>query len=170
MNDKIMSFVKDLNDLSFLSNVNVPVLDGFKVVPNKGTLFTAVSDDNYIEQFMTDGVLDYGESFESHVEKVINDTKNFMKDASMSGVNESFIFLKDYTTLKYDFKIYIQDNILNEKIIRQFNIYFIDKNTRAFYEITFSSRAYSLSELDYLNNEITSSMLTTVNNMLDYIK
>lgn len=119
---------------------------------------------------MTDGILDYGESFESHVEKVINDTKNFMKDASMSGVNESFIFLKDYTTLKYDFKIYIQDNILNDKIIRQFNIYFIDKNTRAFYEITFSSRAYSLSELDYLNNEITSGMLTTVNNMLDYIK
>lgn len=170
MDNNLMNFIDDLNDKKFLRDVKVPVLDGFRIVPNEGTLFTAVSDDNYVEQFMTDGILDFGETFDKHVDKVIKDTKQFMRDASMIDVDESFIFCKNYSTLKYDFKIYIQDNILNDKIIRQFNIYFIDKNTHAFYEITFSSRPYHLSELDYLNNDVTSNMLTTVNNMLDYIQ
>ena len=69
MNNKVDEFVKNLNKNSFLQDIKVPVLDGFNFVNNPNTVFTAVNDKFYMEQFLTDGIIE--ENFEEHLNKVL---------------------------------------------------------------------------------------------------
>ena len=169
-NDQLMDFVSDLNEKNILSSVSVPILDGFQLIPNEGTLFTAVSDENFIQQFLYDGILEDGEDFESRLDKVVEDTKKFMRESGLSDVEHNFHFFKKYKNSDFRFKIYIQDNILNEKIMRQFNIYFVDDDTREFFEVTFCCCPYSIDEEDYVREDLTMSMISTINNLMDNIK
>lgn len=170
MDDKIVDFCNKLNEKSYLYKVNVPIADGFKVVPNKDTLFTAVNDAGYIEQFLFDSIIGEQETFDSHLENVILKTKSSMKASSLDDVDKCFNFYNNYTNGIYDFKIYIQDNILDDRIIRQINAYFMDTDTRAFYEIAFSSCPYSIKDMNFINTELVSNMMMTVLDVLKNVK
>jgi len=167
MNNKINTFVNELNKTEFLKNIKVPILDGFTVIDNPNTVFTAVNEDNYIEQFLTDGVIK--EEFETHIKNVIEDTKNTMREAELEDVDKSINYVKDYKNNYFDFKVYTQDNILNNNLIRQFNIYFMDSDTNAFFQVSLSSAPFVIEKKDYVQEDLTSSMLMTINNLMDHI-
>lgn len=170
MNGVLDIFLSNVEEKEFLANVNVPILDGFHIVDNPGTVFTAVNDEDYIEQFLTDGILPEGEEFNQHIEKVLFETKKFMKDSGLEKVDDNISFFKNYQNNDFRFRIYIQDNIINKKIIRQFNAFFIDNDTNAFYQVSFASCPYSLDDKSYVEEDLTASMITTFYNLLDLIK
>ena len=169
MDELVMKMAEKMNENEFLSNVKVPILDGFKIVPNEGTLFTAISSVNYIEQFLTDGILKDGDTFEKHVDSVMNDIRKTMREAGLEEVDENVHFLKDYHTSKFDFKVYVQDNIGKGKIIRQFNLFFVDPDYNSFYQISFATCPYPVEEMDYVREELTVNILTTLNNLMDNV-
>lgn len=168
MNDKTNEFVKKLNEKSYLQNIKVPILNGFTIVDNPNSIFTAVNDKNYIEQFLTDGIIN--ESFEKHIEKVIEDTKKTMNDSNLEDVDKSFNFIEDYKNDYFDFKVYTQDIKITERIIRQFNIYFMDKDTEAFFEVTLCSAPYDIKDIDFVNGELTTNMKNTIHDLMNHIK
>lgn len=167
MNNEINNFVAKLNENDFLNNVQVPILDGFTPIENPNTLFTATNKDNYLEQFLTDGIIN--EDIDTHINSVIEDTKKSMKEAGIEEVENSINFLKNYKNNFFDFKVYTQDIILNNRIIRQFNIYFIDNDTNAFYQVSLSTGPYELSKKQYVQQELSANMIATINNLMDYI-
>lgn len=169
MDDLVMDMTKKLNDNQFLSNVRVPILDGFEIVPNEGTLFTAVNGVNYIEQFLTDGILAESESLESHSKKVMKDIENTMTQAGLEDVSNNIHFIKDYKNKDFTFKVYVQDNIGKGKIIRQFSIFFIDPDYNSFYQISLATCPYPVDQMDYVREELTVNMLTTINNLMDNV-
>ena len=169
MNNVAEKLVKDLNQLEYLNHVKVPILDGFHVVPNEGTLFTAISDVNYIQQFLCDGILDENDSFEEHVTKVMKDIERTMKSAGLEDVDNNIHFLKDYRTKSFTFKVYILDNIAKGKVIRQFNMFFLDPKYRSFYQLSLATSPYPIKDLDYVREELTMNILTTINNLMDNV-
>lgn len=162
-----IDFVKELNKNEFMNNIQVPILDGFNVIPSEETLFTAVNNESFMEQFILEGKLDNNETFDDRLAKVIAETKEAMKGANLVDVDNNLIFHKDYSNNGLDFKVYIQNNIINEKIIKQYNIYFVDNKSLVFYEVTFSSCPYGINDnLD----EIASNMEKTIDNIMNKIK
>ena len=168
MNNKVDEFVKNLNKNSFLQDIKVPVLDGFNFVNNPNTVFTAVNDKFYMEQFLTDGIIE--ENFEEHLNKVLEDTKNTMKESKLEDVDNSINFLEDYKNDYFTFKVYTQDAILDNKIIRQFNMFFMDKDTKAFFQVSLSAPPYDIKEKNFVNGELTTNMTNTIHGLMDNIK
>ena len=168
MNDKINNFVNALNGKSFLQGIKVPLLDGFKLVNNPNAIFTAVNDKYYMEQFLTDGIIK--DDFETHINKVIEDTKNTMKESKLEDIDNSFKFIEDYKNQYFDFKIYTQDNKINGRMIRQFNVYFMDKDTNAFLQISVSSPPYATKDIEFVEGELTKNLTESIHNLLDKVK
>ena len=167
MSDKTNEFVKKLNERSYLQGIKVPLLDGFKLVNNPNSIFTAANDKYYLEQFLTDGIIK--ESFEEHIKKVIADTKQTMKESKLEDIDNSINFLEDYKTDYFDFKVYIQDIKSKERIIRQFNLYFMDKDTNAFLEVTVSSPPYDIKDIDFVKGELTTNLTNSMHELMDHI-
>ena len=67
--DKIMEIAKKANKYLERSNINVPILEGLKLinVEDNNVIFVA-SDGNVMEQFLTDGELN-SDSFKERIEK-----------------------------------------------------------------------------------------------------
>lgn len=168
MNEKIMDFAKSLNKQEYLNSVKVPILDGFHVIDNPGPLFTAVSDVHYVEQFLCDGILKE-ESFEDHVTKVLKDIRKTMIDSGLEDIDNNIHFLKDYKTSQFFFKVYVIDNIGNGKIIRQFHMFFLDEKWNSFYQLTLSTSPYPVKDMDYVREDLTMNILTTINNLMDHV-
>lgn len=169
MDEMIMNMTKKMNENQYLSNVHVPILDDFKIIPNEGTLFTAVSGVNYIEQFLTDGILKEGDNFEKHVKNVMRDIEKTMMEAGLEDVENNIHYLKDYKTKDFHFKVYVQDNIGKGKIIRQFNIFFLDPDYNSFYQLSLATSPYPVEEMDYVREALTVNVITTINNLMDNI-
>lgn len=169
--DNALRIINELNKNEYLSHVKVPILDGFEIVPNEGTLFTAISKEKYIEQFLSEGVLFETQSFEDRVQAVINTTKKSMTDNQMEDVEENLRFFKDLETDDFHFKIYIQDNVCNHRIMRQLNAYFVDTDTKGFFEVTLCTCAYKLKEeKNVLDGDVTNNLIRTFDELLKHIK
>ncbi len=180
MNDeKAIEFAKKLNE-NYTDSLNIPILGGFKVIDNPGTMFTAVSEDGYMQQFIVDGKLKDNETFEEHLETVIMDTKKSMRDSGLANPDKHIKFLRKYSANGLDFTIYIQDNIIDsnniKKLIRQFNIYFLENNSKAFQLLTVSTPPFDLTnttinidEIDLEKDDITISLNNTCTDIMDHI-
>lgn len=177
--DKVIDFVKKLNE-SYTDSFNIPILGGFKVINNPGTLFTAISPEGYVEQFILDGKLLDDEDFDSRLDKVISKTKQSMRDSGLDNPDAHFIFHKNCKVNGIDFTIYIQDNIVNvsgkERIIRQFNLYFLDKNSNNFHLLTIATPPIELpnniiivDRIDLENDEMTKSLDITATDIMNHI-
>ncbi len=169
MDEFIIKLTDDMNKKSFLENVKVPILDGYHLVPNKGTLFTAISDNKAIEQFLCDGLLLEEETFEEHLDKVIESIKNTMVNYQFQAVENNISFLKDYPTKDFLFKVYQQDNIINEKICRQFNMFFMDKKTNAFYQLAYSTPPYSIKDMDIIRDDLTTTSIKLIDDLMNKV-
>ena len=177
--DKVLEFVKKLNEV-YSDNFNIPILSGFKLVDNPGTLFTAVSPEGYVEQFIIDGKLLEDEDFDKRLEKVIDKTKQSMRDSGLDNPDIHFINYKKVKSNGIDFSVYIQDNIINIsnkfRIIRQFNIYFLDKNSNNFNLLTLASPPIELpsdkiivDRIDLENDVITKNLDVIVTDIINNI-
>ena len=169
MDDKIMDFAKKLDEKEYLNNISVPILDGFQMIENPGTLFTAISEDNSIEQFLCDGVIRENETFESHIELVVKDIKDTMNESGLEDSEHNVKFFKYHKTKEFEFKIYIQDNVIDGKIIRQFNIFFMDSKSNAFYQLALSTAPYSTKDIKYVKNDLTLNVLDSITNLMNNI-
>lgn len=178
-NDKALEFVKKLNE-AYPDNFNIPILGGFRLIDNPGTLFTAVSPDGYVEQFLIDGKLLEDEDFDKRLEKVIDKTKQSMRDSGLDNPDIHFIDYKKVKSNGIDFTVYIQDNVINinnkSRIIRQFNIYFLDNKSNNFNLLTLASPPIDLpsdkiivDRIDLENDVITKNLDVIVTDIINNI-
>ena len=177
--DKVLDFAKRLNE-KYTDNLNIPILGGFKPVVNPGTMFTAVSDEGYVEQFIVDSKLLNGEDFESHLNKVIDNTTLAMQNAGLENADANFKLHKKYSANGLDFVVYIQDNIMNangkRRLIRQFNIYFVEPKSGGFHLLSLASPPFNLpsdkiiaDKIDLVNDKITNCLDKACKDIMDHI-
>ena len=177
--DRALDFAKRLNE-KYTDNLNIPILGGFQQIKNPGTLFTAVSNEGYVEQFITDGKLLDGEDFDSRLTKVLDNTKKGMRDARLTNPDNNLKSHKKYSANGLDFVVYIQDNLMNvnkkDRIIRQFNIYFLEPKSTGFHLLTVSTPPIELpndniiiGKIDLVNDKITNSLDNTVTDIMNHI-
>ncbi len=175
--DKALEFARKLNE-KYTDNLNIPILGGFKVINNPGTMFTAVSDEGYVEQFIVDSKLVDGEDFESHLAKVIESTTIAMQNAGLD--KPSLKLHKEYEANNLKFKVYIQDNKIlagnKERFIRQFNIYFVEPNSGAFHLLSLATPPFDLptdkiivDKIDLVNDKITNGLDTACTDIMNHI-
>ena len=77
MNDKINSVIqaaKKANELELKKDLIIPILDNFNIINESDNSFAAKYN-NYLEQFISDGLLQDGETFEDRIKKVIQSIK-----------------------------------------------------------------------------------------------
>lgn len=157
---------KILNNLH-RATLKIPELKGYKKIESdSSTILIAKSDDNAILQFLEDGKLEDNETFDNRIEKVLIETQKAMQDNGFR--NQEIILLENMKTDKFDFQIFLQDNIVGNTQIRQINAYFIEPESRYFYEITISAPPL---ERKYVNQSVLNKLyeqLSFVLHNLDY--
>lgn len=171
MEKNIEGFLNELNERYYIQNILVPILDGFTLIPNNSLgIFAAISKDKYMEQFLCDGILQDNENFEDHLNKVIVDVKSSMRDAGFEDVDNNVKFLKTFNNGLFEFKIYTQDLVKGEKILRQYNAYFLDPESKAFYQISLTTCPYSINDKFIVETSITSNMDKTMKDLMKKVR
>lgn len=134
-NEELLEAVlKDLHK----STLAIPVLEEYKVIEeDSDAIFIAVSPDNSVEQYLEDGQLEENETFDQRLKKVLEETKESMKSYGL--LEKDFVYLGEIKNPPFDFRLFLQDNIKDGMIVRQINAYFIEPESRYFYEITLSA-------------------------------
>ena len=170
--DILMNIATDLNTYLEADILDVPIIDHFKVQEgfSPNIMFVAVSDDDYIEQLVFDSVLPTDISVEEKINQVIADTINEMKNNGLINPEDNLYFYKDHKSL-FDYKIYIQNFVKDIEdsaiLIKQFNVYFIEPNTRNFYQLSLSSGPMDYNTVD--QKELEKQLYYILEKILDDI-
>lgn len=159
----------------------IPVLKEFKVQNdnNPHTILLA-SGNGFVEQLTSDGYIKDGE-FEKRIELVINNTKQFMKNNGCENVDNSFIYYKDYNNGVFNFKLYVEDMIMNtgnqKKVIRNFIAYFVEPKMHDFYQLTLGAGPFTMPTeqlktgiIDLKQDRITSLLDKLMQTLLNNLK
>ena len=121
------------------------------------------------------------ETFEQRINLVEKNTLNFMKSHSSLNNEQNLFFYKDYSNGIFNYKIYVQDFIVNvqntTKVIRQLNAYFIEPKFNDFYQLTIASPALQmpteilkLGVVDIASDQITQSLDNLLKLLMDNLK
>lgn len=170
--DILMNIATDLNTYLEADILDVPIIDHFKVQEgfSPNIMFVAVSDDDYIEQLVFDSVLPTDISVEEKINQVIADTINEMNNNGLINPEDNLYFYKDHKSL-FDYKIYIQNFVKDIEdstiLIKQFNVYFIEPNTRNFYQLSLSSGPVDYNTVD--QKELEKQLYFILEKILDDI-
>lgn len=165
----INKMIDKQNSLLNLSNLSIPLPDGYTVIPVNTKVskevFAAKKDDVLIELF-ADGVLYDNESFEDRLNQIINEIIEKNKNNELYKNNPNYImFLGDHNKNIIKAKIYIQDVMVsNNSFIRMANAYFVGNN-REFCQLSVSSGKYSVNKtlpLSYIKNYQTDLLTKTL--------
>lgn len=159
----------------------IPVLKEFKVQNdnNPHTILLA-SGNGFVEQLTSDGYIEDGE-FEKRIELVINNTKQFMKNNGCENIDNSFIYYKDYNNGVFNFKLYVEDMIMNtgnqKKVIRNFIAYFVEPKMHDFYQLTLGAGPFTMPTeqlktgiIDLKQDRITSLLDKLMQTLLNNLK
>ena len=133
-----------------------------------------------MEQLTSDGYIK-DEEFEERIRLVIHNTKQYMKNNGCENVDNSFIYYKDYNNGIFNFKLYIQDLIINvqnqKKVIRNFIAYFLEPKLHDFYQLTLGAGPFNMPTellkpgiIDLENDQITISLNNAMNLILNNLK
>ena len=142
--DKLLNEILETLHKSLIA---VPIIKGYRVITEKtDALIVAKDMENSVEQFLEDGKLDKDETFEDRLEKVLKQTK---KSMVANGLQEKELeHFGSYDNKLFHFEIYIQDTIKDDIQIRQLNAYFIEPDSKYFYEffsiIVFINNLFSI--------------------------
>lgn len=160
----------------------IPLINNFKIeqVQDPQIVFSA-TDGMFVEQLVSDGSMNTNETFEQRIDLVVKNTLNFMKGYSELNNENNLFFYKDYSNGIFNYKIYVQDFIVNfqdtTKVIRQFNAYFIEPEFNDFYQLTIASPALQmpteilkLGVVDINNDQITQSLDNLLKLVMDNLK
>lgn len=182
--EKVIQMAKKGNTLLSYDELNVPVLDEYTVVqqnlnnPNNNVIFVAIKN-NVLEQFLGDGALLEDESFEKHLEDVIDSMKEAVKGNPLyEGNNNYLIPYEKYDNDMFDFKIYAQDILMgskeNLKFVRQLSAFFLEPRNNEFFQISMSAGQYDEKEYkllkdikDFQNDEILKGLEHNLKLVLD---
>ncbi len=138
-------------------NLFIPILDGFKELPDTNAKQLVAINGNTMEQFLVDGVLEENETLETRISKVKEDLKNNLPNPELYD-GDTLIYYEDYESNGFYFKLYCQDILLGTKedlyFIRQLNGYFINNVTREFCQISLSAGKYKVTPETKLLNDI----------------
>ena len=160
--------IKDIFDITKKNLLLVPILNNYEVIKNDNNdaiIFTAKAKDNSIQQFLCDGVIKEDETLDKRIEKVIKETEEKMKKNGF--LNPQMDFLSTFNTKLFKFRLYLQDMIKGDKIIRQVNAYFVEPNNNYFYEICLSAPPMSLK---VANEAVMKNLITMLTIILQNIK
>ena len=179
---------KKMNTLINFNLLSVPVLDDFVLVQknltdrNNSVIFVAIKN-NTIEQFLGDGALEPKESFDSRIEKVINQMKEQVKDNPLyEGNDEYLVYYKNYDNDYFDFRIYVQDVLTGTKdslrFVRQMSAFFVEPQGNEFYQISMAAGQYVKSNKfkllkdikDYEKDDINKGLEKALKVIMDNIK
>lgn len=162
-NEKLLNTV--LQDLH-KSTLAIPVLKEYKVLNEKtGALLVAKSEDNSVEQYLEDGQLEENETFKDRLKKVLKETKQSMKKYGFE--EKDLKYIETFKGKLFKYELYLQDNIKNNIIVRQINAYFVEPESRYFYEITLSAPAMPLS---MVNENVTDNIYARLKVILTNVK
>lgn len=124
--------------------LDVPVIEHFKLqdILHPNIIFAAVSDEDYIEQFVFDSILPKDLTLEEKINQVISDTIAEMKKNNLKYPNDNLYFYRIHKSV-FDYRVYIQNYIKEVDnsiiLIKQFNVYFMEPKNRYFYQLSLSS-------------------------------
>ncbi|MBQ6538941.1 MAG: hypothetical protein IJL76_01535 [Bacilli bacterium] len=161
-NEKILEMVKELNENINSTSLSIPLLNEFEIIEtdHPNIIFIAKNPDNFMEQFIKDKELQG--DYDSHLNNVIKETIEEMKKNDFLSPEKNLLWYKNIN----DIKVYVQNNIINNVIIKQMNAYIVDKNNM-FYQITVSTPPITLDnkmsvEQDNNLNESLFNMLSEI--------
>ena len=150
--EQAIKIAKNMNTLINFNLLSVPVLNDFILVqknltdPNNKIIFVAMKN-NTLEQFLGDGVLAQNESFEDHLDKVINQMKEESKKSNLYEGNDEFlVYYKNYDNENFDYRIYVQDILTGSqdklKFVRQMSAFFVEPTGNEFYQVSVAAGQY----------------------------
>lgn len=157
--------------------LDIPVINNYKVeIVQEPQIVFSATDGMFVEQLVSDGPMMQNETFEHRIDLVVKNTTNFMKSYSPLNNEKSLFYYKDCSNGIFNYKIYVQDFIIEvdniTKVIRQFNAYFIEPKFNDFYQLTISSPAIEMpTKLLKLGVvDITSDQITqTIDNLTNFV-
>lgn len=188
MNEKInvlhttINISKLLNCKLHAEKLNIPVYNNFKLIYNNDPrIIISAKGNGFFEQLLSDGPLKQDETFEDKINLVIKNTKEYMKSNCCDQVENSFRYLKDYSNGVFNFKIYMQDLIINngniKKVIRTLNAFFVEKEFNDFYQFSLSMGPFEfpteqliLNKIDLENDLNTKNLNNMMNQILENLK
>ena len=164
--DAALKLAKIMNYRKHAEMLDIPLLNGFEVKKSDvPSVILLATNNGIMEQLVSDGTID--ESFEERIKLVISNTKDFMKKTGCQNIDDSFIYYKDYSNGVFDYKLYFCDIVKDNKVVRQINAYFIEPESRYFYEIILA--APPIDKID-VNDNITKNILQRLKVILNNIK
>ena len=178
MKNNVINIAKKMNSLENIKKFYFHLPDGYSIIQNENNntsnvVFIAKNDTSII-QFLTDGTLDENETFDMHVQSVVNQIVSEYSNNGLYDNDKFFFYLKDYNTKLFNFKLYVQDILVDDyTFIRQLNAYFIETNSKEFCQISLASGSYRKSEynllnkIDNLENDIITKKL--IDNMISFL-
>jgi len=182
INNTAIKMAQTLNLRLHAEQLFIPLINNFKIeqVQDPQIVFSA-TDGMFVEQLVSDGSMNTNETFEQRIDLVVKNTLNFMKGYSELNNENNLFFYKDYSNGIFNYKIYVQDFIVNvqdtTKVIRQFNAYFIEPEFNDFYQLTIASPALQmpteilkLGVVDINNDQITQSLDNLLKLVMDNLK
>ena len=103
-----------------------------------------------------------------------------MQNAGLENADANFKLHKKYSANGLDFVVYIQDNIMNangkRRLIRQFNIYFVEPKSGGFHLLSLASPPFNLpsdkiiaDKIDLVNDKITNGLDKACKDIMDHI-
>ncbi len=159
----------------------IPILNDFQIQnDNNPQTILLASGRGFMEQLTSDGYIEDGQ-FEKRIDLVINNTKQFMKNNGCEDVDNSFIYYKDYNNGIFNFKLYVQDMIINvqnqKKVIRNFIAYFVEPKMHDFYQLSLGAGPFTMPTeqlkigiIDLKQDQITISLDNLMQTILDNLK
>lgn len=162
--------------------LDIPVINNYKVeIAQDPPIVFSATDGMFVEQLVSDGPMMQNETFEQRIDLVVKNTTNFMKSYSPLNNEKSLFYYKDCSNGIFNYKIYVQDFIIEvdniTKVIRQFNAYFIEPKFNDFYQLTISSPAIEmptkllkLGVVDITTDQITQTIDNLTNFVLHNLK
>ncbi len=162
LDKRINKLINKLNTVENVNNLNIPILDGFKVLKNEidsdSNIIFVASKDNIIEQFLTEGTIDETITIEKKINKIINEIDKQVKKNPLYKNKKYITKYKNYNNGTFDYNIYVQDIITgtstSPSFIRQLNAYFIEPLGREFCQVSISAGRYKISKEFKLINDI----------------
>lgn len=180
--DLIIKAAAEANEKENKSNLIIPILDGFEIIDSSTTNNNFVARyNNYLEQFLCDGVLNDEETLDDHIKKVNKAIKDSVDENPLYENHNYIMYYRSYKTKNFEFKIYAQDILMGTKenleFVRQLNSYFINPFTNEFFQLSLAVGPYEANKEYYLlekvndfdNDRLISLLNDAINLIMDNI-
>ena len=122
--------------------LSIPTLNIFERIEEKDPQTILIAKGKgFIEQLVSDGYID--EEIDERIKLVIEKTNELLKINGLDNTENTYIYYKDYNNGTFNFKIYVQDIIVNTEnknnILRTFTAFFIEPKMKDFYQFSLSA-------------------------------